>query len=206
MARANTRHLKNMKTGVIFPFSQLLHENRPDLLECDEHGNPTHQAASEVNAPFLLNPVTGKLVSYSPQMGSRLGWIPVQSADHAEQVMADLGGSEANVRPQGLQPPAQDAGETQDKQAATQQDEGEEQDESASQTEETPPAKVDQGDIELAERLENADISKMNRKQLGSLVKELDEELETETGDLTLIREQVQVLVNNKLQSLNQAA
>lgn len=198
MARQNKRFLKNMKTGVIFPFTVTLHENRPDLLECDENGTLTHTAGpAEQTAPFLLNPVTGAIVAYSPQMGTRLGWVPVQNSDHAEQVMADLGGSTVPSKPQGLKPPneqledvsqaAEELGEAEHYLAGAKEEVAEEQ-------------------SDFVKELQDLDISKMQRQALGKLVKDLDEELDVNEGDIAVVREQVQVLVNNKIQSMTQAA
>jgi len=203
MARQNERFLKNMKTGVIFPFSQLLHENRADLLECDKHGNLTHVAKTEEQAPFLLNPVTGKIVGYTPNLGSRLGWIPVQNAEHAEQVMADLGGSDIPNKPQGLKPPDQV------NEVAEANEELDEAKTELAQTQEElkeAETEVDEEQADLVERLKSLEVDKMQRQSLGKLVKELDEDLDVNEGELSVVREQVQVLVNNKLHSLKSAA
>lgn len=89
------RFLKNIKTGVKIPWSELLAAQGHDLYECDENGRLLKAPpGAEVDEPtqvhktaFLLNPDTGVVLPYSDLL-AKSGLIPVNDREEAASIMA----------------------------------------------------------------------------------------------------------------------
>lgn len=89
------RFLKNIKTGVKIPWSELLAAQGHDLYECDKDGRLLKAPpGAEVDEPtqvhktaFLLNPDTGVVLPYSDLL-AKSGLIPVNDREEAESIMA----------------------------------------------------------------------------------------------------------------------
>ena len=100
------RFLKNVKTGVKIPYSDLLAAQGHDLYECDKDGRLLKAPpGAEVDEPtqvhktaFLLNPETGVVLPYSDLL-AKSGLIPVNDREEAASIMA---AKDVAKRPQGI--------------------------------------------------------------------------------------------------------
>lgn len=84
------RYLKNIKSGVVMPRTDLLAKNRPDLMECDAQGNVVSPGMNSAGAPLLLNPITGTVVPATDALRHVKGLIGVYSVEEATAILEQL--------------------------------------------------------------------------------------------------------------------
>ncbi len=93
------RFLKNIGTGVVMAWSELLSKHGAELVECDKDGNALSMTANLDAAKtstggriakFVFNPATNVLIPYSDLLAAEPGLIPVDSREEADALLARL--------------------------------------------------------------------------------------------------------------------
>lgn len=90
--------LLNPKSGAVMACSDLLLKNGKGLVPCKQDGTPlaTYDMSEDgvMEAPYLLNPLTGAIMPWSLLLSRKEGLIPCDDQDHANRILLNLGKDE----------------------------------------------------------------------------------------------------------------
>ena len=92
------QYLRNWRTGVILPYSDLL-AKQPHLVPCDKAGNPLYvvdagtaeqEVREKVKQPFLVNAKTGVVLPWSDLLAKQAHLYPCPSIEEGQQIYRRL--------------------------------------------------------------------------------------------------------------------